>query len=191
MAYDPADGQRYYHPLENVICFPAAILQLPFFSVERDMAQNFGAIGAVIGHEIGHGFDDQGSRYGADGSLTDWWTAEDREAFEQRTAKLVGQFDGLIPSVLEGRDGDHSVNGELTLGRTSVISAAWASHIRPICSGGRRGVWSPRRSKAMTTTSGSSSPGRRRGGMWSGLSGRSPCSAWIRTPRLSSAPTRS
>lgn len=112
----PQTVNAYYHPLENVICFPAAILQLPFFSVERDMAQNFGAIGAVIGHEIGHGFDDQGSRYGADGSLTDWWTAEDREAFEQRTAKLVGQFDGLIPSVLEGRDGDHRVNGELTLG---------------------------------------------------------------------------
>ncbi|WP_120005601.1 M13 family metallopeptidase [Nesterenkonia muleiensis] len=109
----PQTVNAYYHPLENVICFPAAILQLPFFSVERDMAQNFGAIGAVIGHEIGHGFDDQGSRYGADGSLTDWWTAEDRTAFEERTAQLVGQFNELSPAVL---DDEHTVNGELTLG---------------------------------------------------------------------------
>lgn len=109
----PQTVNAYYHPLENVICFPAAILQLPFFSVERDMAQNFGAIGAVIGHEIGHGFDDQGSRYGADGSLTDWWTAADREAFEERTKKLVDQFAVLSPAVL---DDEHTVNGELTLG---------------------------------------------------------------------------
>lgn len=109
----PQTVNAYYHPLENVICFPAAILQLPFFSVDRDMAQNFGAIGAVIGHEIGHGFDDQGSRYGADGSLTDWWTAEDRTAFEERTARLVEQFNALSPSAL---DDEHTVNGELTLG---------------------------------------------------------------------------
>lgn len=109
----PQTVNAYYSPLENVICFPAAILQLPFFSVDRDMAQNFGAIGAVIGHEIGHGFDDQGSRYGADGSLTDWWTAEDRTAFEQRTAQLVNQFNALSPSEL---DDEHTVNGELTLG---------------------------------------------------------------------------
>lgn len=109
----PQTVNAYYHPLENVICFPAAILQLPFFSAERDMAQNFGAIGAVIGHEIGHGFDDQGSRYGADGSLTDWWTEEDREAFEQRTEKLVNQYNPLSPTVLED---EHTVNGELTLG---------------------------------------------------------------------------
>ena len=109
----PQTVNAYYHPLENVICFPAAILQLPFFSAERDMAQNFGAIGAVIGHEIGHGFDDQGSRYGADGSLTNWWTDEDRAAFEQRTAKLVDQYSPLSPTVLED---EHTVNGELTLG---------------------------------------------------------------------------
>lgn len=109
----PQTVNAYYHPLENVICFPAAILQLPFFSAERDMAQNFGAIGAVIGHEIGHGFDDQGSRYGADGSLTNWWTEEDRSAFEQRTAKLVDQYSSLSPTVL---DPEHTVNGELTLG---------------------------------------------------------------------------
>ena len=109
----PQTVNAYYHPLENVICFPAAILQAPFFSAERDMAQNFGAIGAVIGHEIGHGFDDQGSRYGADGSLTNWWTDQDREAFEVRTAKLVQQYGELSPSVLED---EHTVSGELTLG---------------------------------------------------------------------------
>ncbi|WP_147103217.1 M13 family metallopeptidase [Nesterenkonia populi] len=109
----PQTVNAYYHPLENVICFPAAILQPPFFSADRDMAQNFGGIGAIIGHEIGHGFDDQGSRYAADGSLTDWWTQADREAFEQRTGKLVDQFKELAPSVLNE---EHTVNGELTLG---------------------------------------------------------------------------
>lgn len=108
----PQTVNAYYSPLENVICFPAAILQPPFFAADRDMAANFGAIGAVIGHEIGHGFDDQGSRYGADGSLTDWWTQEDRAAFEKRTAKLVDQYSGLSPSMAP----EYPVNGELTLG---------------------------------------------------------------------------
>ncbi len=109
----PQTVNAYYSPLESVIVFPAAILQLPFFSADRDMAQNFGAIGAVIGHEIGHAFDDQGSKFGADGSLTNWWTDEDRSAFEARTAQLVDQYNGLSPSVLED---EHTVNGELTLG---------------------------------------------------------------------------
>ncbi|WP_022873356.1 M13 family metallopeptidase [Nesterenkonia alba] len=109
----PQTVNAYYSPLESVICFPAAILQDPFFTAERDMAQNFGAIGAVIGHEIGHGFDDQGSRYGADGSLTNWWTEEDRAAFEERTGSLVEQYNELSPSVLED---ELTVNGELTLG---------------------------------------------------------------------------
>lgn len=109
----PQTVNAYYSPLESVIVFPAAILQLPFFSAERDMAQNFGAIGAVIGHEIGHAFDDQGSKFGPDGSLTNWWTDADREAFEERTAKLVDQYQDLSPSAL---DDDHTVNGELTLG---------------------------------------------------------------------------
>ncbi|MCH8561026.1 MULTISPECIES: M13 family metallopeptidase [unclassified Nesterenkonia] len=108
----PQTVNAYYSPLENVICFPAAILQLPFFSAERDMAQNFGAIGAVIGHELGHGFDDQGSRYGADGSLSNWWTEADRSAFEERTTKLVEQYSALTPSQAP----EHKVNGELTLG---------------------------------------------------------------------------
>ena len=93
----PQTVNAYYHPLENVICFPAAILQTPFFSAERDMAQNFGAIGAVIGHEIGHGFDNQGSRYGADGSLTNWWTDQDREAFEVRTANWCSSTASSAP----------------------------------------------------------------------------------------------
>ena len=108
----PQTVNAYYSPLENVICFPAAILQPPFFAADRDMAANFGAIGAVIGHEIGHGFDDQGSRYGADGSLTNWWTEEDRAAFEARTAKLVDQYSALAPSMAP----EYPVNGELTLG---------------------------------------------------------------------------
>ena len=109
---NPQTVNAYYSPLENVICFPAAILQPPFFSAERDMAQNFGAIGAVIGHELGHGFDDQGSRYGADGSLSNWWTEADRSAFEERTAKLVEQYSALSPSQAP----EHTVNGERTLG---------------------------------------------------------------------------
>ncbi|MDR8020077.1 M13 family metallopeptidase [Nesterenkonia aerolata] len=108
----PQTVNAYYHPLENVICFPAAILQPPFFDAARDMAANFGGIGAVIGHEIGHGFDDQGSRFGADGSLTDWWTAQDRQAFEERTAVLVDQYNQLSPAAAPQR----TVNGELTLG---------------------------------------------------------------------------
>lgn len=98
----------------NEIVFPAAILQPPFFAMDADDAVNFGGIGAVIGHEIGHGFDDQGSKYDGDGNLHDWWTAEDRSEFEQRTAALVRQFSAFTP---EGLDPETSkVNGELTLG---------------------------------------------------------------------------
>ena len=85
----------YYHPLLNEIVFPAGILQPPFFYAEADDAVNFGAIGAVIGHEITHGFDDQGSRFDANGALRDWWTEEDRAEFDRRAQVLVEQFDGL------------------------------------------------------------------------------------------------
>ena len=91
----PQTVNAYYNPLMNEIVFPAAILQPPFFHPDADPAVNYGAIGAVIGHEIGHGFDDQGSRYDGDGNLNDWWTAADREAFEERTAVLVRQYDAL------------------------------------------------------------------------------------------------
>ena len=109
----PQMVNAYYNPLMNEIVFPAAILQYPFFDAGRDAAANYGGIGSVIGHEIGHGFDDQGSRYDGDGKLQDWWTDEDRAAFEERTASLIAQYDALVP---EGLSADHHVNGALTIG---------------------------------------------------------------------------
>ncbi|MDN5559015.1 MAG: peptidase M13 [Ruaniaceae bacterium] len=104
----------YYMPPTNEIAFPAAILQPPFFDLEADDAENFGGIGAVIGHEIGHGFDDQGSHYDATGALRSWWTEADREAFEARTTALIGQYEALTPAQLAGSE--HHVNGALTIG---------------------------------------------------------------------------
>ncbi|WP_193597237.1 M13 family metallopeptidase [Microbacterium sp. YJN-G] len=109
----PQTVNAYYNPLMNEIVFPAAILQHPFFDPERDAAANYGGIGAVIGHEIGHGFDDQGSRYDGDGRLQDWWTDEDRAAFEERTKALIAQYDALVPV---GLPDEHHVNGALTIG---------------------------------------------------------------------------
>ena len=108
----PQTVNAYYHPLKNEIVFPAAILQPPFFNEHADDAVNYGGIGAVIGHEIGHGFDDQGSTCDGDGALRDWWTEKDREAFEGRTAALVEQYDKLEPAQTPG----HHVNGKLTIG---------------------------------------------------------------------------
>ena len=113
----PQTVNAFYNPVVNDITFPAAILQPPFFDADADAAENFGAIGAVIGHEIGHGFDDQGSRYDGHGNLNSWWTDEDRARFEELTSKLVGQYDGLVPSVLADAAGEvRGVNGEFTLG---------------------------------------------------------------------------
>lgn len=112
----PQTVNAFYNPVVNDITFPAAILQAPFFDPAASDATNFGAIGAVIGHEIGHGFDDQGSHYDGHGNLNSWWTDEDRAAFTELTSKLVTQFDGLVPSVLKGKDGIRGVNGEFTLG---------------------------------------------------------------------------
>ncbi len=109
----PQTVNAYYNPGFNEIVFPAAILQPPFFSLESDDAVNFGAIGAVIGHEIGHGFDDQGSKYDGDGALISWWSDADRKAFEERTASLISQFNELSPSQLPD---ENKVNGELTIG---------------------------------------------------------------------------
>ncbi|MCW3158107.1 M13 family metallopeptidase [Micropruina sonneratiae] len=108
----PQTVNAYYHPLRNEIVFPAAILQPPFFTADADEAVNYGAIGAVIGHEIGHGFDDQGATCDGDGKLRDWWTPEDKAAFEERTRALVEQYNTLSPAETPG----HDVNGELTLG---------------------------------------------------------------------------
>ncbi|AZS38488.1 Neutral endopeptidase [Microbacterium lemovicicum] len=109
----PQTVNAYYNPLMNEIVFPAAILQYPFFDADRDAAANYGGIGAVIGHEVGHGFDDQGSRFDGDGSLRDWWTDEDRSAFEERTSVLIAQYDELVP---RGLDPENHVNGALTIG---------------------------------------------------------------------------
>lgn len=117
----PQTVNAYYHPTLNVIVFPAAILQPPFFNPEADDAANYGAIGAVIGHEIGHGFDDQGSQYDGDGVLRDWWTEEDKANFTERTKKLIAQYDAFTPSqlthkyALENAQAPH-VNGALTIG---------------------------------------------------------------------------
>lgn len=113
----PQTVNAFYNPVKNDITFPAAFLRPPFFDPNADVAANFGAIGAVIGHEIGHGFDDQGSKYDGDGNLNSWWTDEDRAAFTQLTDKLVTQFDGLVPTGLQQRGiTEHKVNGQFTLG---------------------------------------------------------------------------
>ncbi len=106
----PQIVNAYYNPLFNEIVFPAAILQPPFYNYQADPAVNYGGVGAVIGHEISHGFDDQGSRFDADGNLKNWWTDADRERFDARAQKLVKQFDAFSP--LEGVN----VNGTFTLG---------------------------------------------------------------------------
>ncbi len=108
----PQTVNAYYNPTMNEIVFPAAILQPPFFHPDADDAVNYGAIGAVIGHEIGHGFDDQGSQYDGTGAMVNWWTDDDRAAFDALTAVLIDQYDHLSP---EGGDA-HTVNGSLTIG---------------------------------------------------------------------------
>ncbi|TFC75052.1 peptidase M13 [Cryobacterium sp. TMS1-20-1] len=125
----PQTINAYYNPGFNEIVFPAAILQFPFFDEERDPAANYGAIGAVIGHEIGHGFDDQGSKYDGDGRLTDWWSADDKAAFELRTTALIAQFEGLEPKAIPG----NTVNGALTIGENigdlGGLSIAWKAYL--------------------------------------------------------------
>ncbi len=106
----PQTVNAYYNPGMNEIVFPAAILQPPFFDAEADDAANYGGIGAVIGHEISHAFDDQGSKYDGDGNLRNWWTAADRDAFQKLTRRLVDQYNEYRPLP------DRNVNGELTLG---------------------------------------------------------------------------
>jgi len=106
----PQTVNAYYSPALNQIVFPAAILQAPFFNLDADEAVNYGAIGAVIGHEIGHGFDDQGSTFDGDGALRNWWTDEDRAEFKTRTGALVAQYDAFAPFE------DLHVNGEFTQG---------------------------------------------------------------------------
>lgn len=110
----PQTVNAYYMPPANEIVFPAAILQAPYFDPEADDAVNYGAIGGVIGHEIGHGFDDQGSKYDGTGALNNWWTDEDRDEFARRTSALVEQYNAYTPTGLDPEK--FTVNGELTLG---------------------------------------------------------------------------
>lgn len=109
-AMTPQTVNAYYNPPLNEIVFPAAILQPPFFDMDAEDATNYGSIGAVIGHEIGHGFDDAGSTFDGDGVLRNWWTDDDKKRFEELTGKLVGQYDSYKPF------DDLSLNGEFTLG---------------------------------------------------------------------------
>ncbi|AOW91684.1 peptidase M13 [Rhodococcus sp. WMMA185] len=108
----PQTVNAYYNPGMNEIVFPAAILQPPFFDANADDAANYGGIGAVIGHEIGHGFDDQGAKYDGDGNMIDWWTDDDRSEFGKRTKALIEQYNQFEPKALPG----HNVNGEFTIG---------------------------------------------------------------------------
>jgi endothelin-converting enzyme (EC 3.4.24.71). Metallo peptidase. MEROPS family M13 len=116
----PQTVNAYYNPEKNEIVFPAAILQPPFFNVQADEAVNYGGIGAVIGHEISHGFDDQGSKYDGDGNLDNWWSAETRKRFDAKTHALIAEYDAFEP--LPG----HHVNGALTIGENIADNAGLA-----------------------------------------------------------------
>ena len=128
----PQTVNAYYMPTTNEICFPAAILQPPFYNPNADDAVNYGAIGVVIAHEMTHGFDDQGSQFDKDGNMKDWWTAEDRAAFEKKTQVLVDQFNAI--EILPGlyADGKFSLGeniadqGGLRLAFTGLTDYAWA-----------------------------------------------------------------
>jgi putative endopeptidase len=109
----PQTVNAYYNPGTNEICFPAAILQKPVFSPDADPAENYGGIGAVIGHEVGHGFDDQGAQYDGTGNLNDWWSEDDKAAFKVKSQALIEQYDGFEPRALGA---GHHVNGALTVG---------------------------------------------------------------------------
>ena len=118
---NPQTVNAYYEPSMNVIVFPAAILQPPFFNPDAEDAANYGGIGAVIGHEIGHGFDDQGAQYDGDGVLNDWWTTDDKANFEKRTKALIEQYNAFVPTQLDEKYADEPnkaphVNGALTIG---------------------------------------------------------------------------
>jgi predicted metalloendopeptidase len=113
----PPTVNAYYNPSQNNINFPAGILQPPFYTAGADMALNFGGIGAVIGHELTHGFDDQGRQYDADGNLRDWWTSKDNDEFNKRADCIAKEYSGFSPV-----EGEH-LNGRLTLGENGADNA--------------------------------------------------------------------
>jgi putative endopeptidase len=115
----PPTVNAYYNAANNEIVFPAGILQPPFFDRQVDDAVNFGGIGVVIGHEYTHGFDDQGSKFDAEGNLANWWTAEDRKAFEERTDCIAKEYEAFVP-VKDPANGDVHLNGRLTLGENTA-----------------------------------------------------------------------
>ena len=133
----PQTVNAYYNPLMNEIVFPAAILQPPFFDPKADPALNYGGIGAVIGHEMLHGYDDQGSQFDAKGNFNNWWTKADLTGFQSRTARLVKQFDDY-----EAIDGLH-VKGELTLGENIAdlggLNVAWDAYQQALKAAGKGG----------------------------------------------------
>lgn len=137
----PQTVNAYYNPTMNEIVFPAAILQAPFFDPDETDAVNYGAIGAVIGHEIGHGFDDQGSHYDGLGRLSNWWTDEDRQEFELRTRKLIEQYSDFSPADL---DDEYRVNGALTIGENigdlGGLTIAWKAYLLALA---EEGIESP------------------------------------------------
>lgn len=125
----PQTVNAYYNPTKNEIVFPAAILQPPFFNQKADDAVNYGGIGAVIGHEISHAFDDQGSKFDGEGNLNNWWTDQDRKSFSELTQKLIAQYEVYAPEELGG---EKKVNGKLTLGENiadlSGLSIAYKAY---------------------------------------------------------------
>ena len=128
----PQTVNAYYNPTTNEICFPAAILQPPFYNPDADDAVNYGAIGVVIGHEMTHGFDDQGRQFDKDGNMNNWWSDEDSEAFKAKTEVLVKQFDAI--EVLPAKDGQPALhaNGALCLGENIAdqggLRVAWTAY---------------------------------------------------------------
>ncbi len=180
----PQHVNAYYNPGMNEICFPAGILQAPFFDADAEPAENYGGIGAVIGHEIGHGFDDQGSQYDELGNLENWWTDADRAAFQERADKLIEQYDGFEPAELPG---EH-VNGALTVGENigdlggiTIALKAYLISLEGAEAAGRRRA-APARSGCSSTSPTSGAPSAAR-------SSCSSCSPSTRTARRSSAPT--
>ena len=129
----PQTVNAYYNPLANEIVFPAAILQPPFFDARADNAVNYGGIGAVIGHEVSHGFDDQGRKFDGDGALRDWWVAGDDQKFQQRADQLAGQYSAFSP--IPGL----TVNGKLTLGENigdlSGLAVSYKAYRRSLAGG--------------------------------------------------------